>query len=215
MAAGGEQMIVVATKNAGKAREFAHALSRVGDGISVRSLLDYPDFPDIPEDGTTFSENARIKAKTAGDALDVPVLADDSGLRVMKLGGEPGVYSARYAGEHASDSDNNAKLLAELGKLGPVDRADVLADGTKLLSEAQFVCALALYDPATGSFLEAEGTVDGFIADRPRGEGGFGYDPLFWLPSQGRAMAELTTEEKQAISHRGHALARLIAHLAL
>lgn len=207
-------VVVVATKNAGKAREFAHALSKFGK--QTASLLDYADFPDIVEDGDTFAANARIKAKTAGDALGVPVLADDSGLRVRALGGEPGVYSARYAGEGAKDADNNAKLLRELARLeaeGAIAAADTLADGSKLLSEAQFVCALALYDPASGGFLETEGTVDGWITDKPHGGGGFGYDPLFWLASLGRGMAELTTEEKQQISHRGDAIKKLVALL--
>ncbi|WP_238327648.1 XTP/dITP diphosphatase [Paenibacillus gorillae] len=203
--------ILIATKNEGKVKEFAHALSKIGK--EVASLNDYPAFPDIVEDGDTFAANARIKAKAAGDAFQVPVLADDSGLRVKSLGGAPGVYSARYAGEGATDSDNNAKLLVELAKLEGADAAEALADGTRLLSEAQFVCVLALYDPSTGEFVEAEGTVDGYIADRPRGEGGFGYDPLFWLPQLGRAMAELSKEEKQRISHRGHALEQLLEKL--
>ncbi|CAM3317486.1 XTP/dITP diphosphatase [Paenibacillus lupini] len=204
------QPILIATKNQGKVKEFAHAFEKLGR--TVVSLNDFPTFPDIVEDGDTFSANARIKAKAAGDAFQVTVLADDSGLRVASLDGAPGVYSARYAGEGAADADNNAKLLHELGKLN-VDAAEPLADGTRLLSKAQFVCVLALYDPATGEFIETEGTVDGFIADRPRGEGGFGYDPLFWLPQLGRSMAELSKEEKQAISHRGNALAKLIEKL--
>lgn len=231
-------LIVVATKNNGKTKEFAHAFSKIGK--QVVSLNDYPHIPDIPEDGDTFAANARIKAKAAGDALSVPALADDSGLRVDALGGAPGVYSARYSGEGASDAENNAKLLKELALIGaafelPEGEAgnayDVAAsggqeansggkgarqlpaDGSNLLSRAQFVCALALYDPATGSFLEAEGTVDGIITDRPHGDGGFGYDPLFWLPQLGRGMAELTREEKGGISHRGEALRKLLAVL--
>jgi XTP/dITP diphosphohydrolase len=205
------EVIVVATKNAGKVKEFAHALQKLGK--TTASLLDYPQIPDIVEDGETFAANARIKAKTAGDALGVPVLADDSGLRVTALGGEPGVYSARYAGEGAADGDNNAKLIRELKlMLANKEQADLgqLPDGSQLLSHAQFVCALALYDPATGLFVEAEGTVDGVITDAPHGSGGFGYDPLFWLPGLNRGMAELSKEEKQQISHRGEALRRLI-----
>lgn len=203
-------VIVIATKNKGKVKEFAHALEKLGKGVS--SLHDYPEIPDIPEDGDTFAANARIKAKATGDALGVPALADDSGLRVEALGGRPGVYSARYAGEGASDSDNNAKLLEELNGMGATLDGE-LPDGSKLLSRSQFVCALALYDPATGEFVEAEGTVDGVITDRPHGDGGFGYDPLFWLPQLGRGMAELSKEEKGAISHRGEALKALIAKL--
>ncbi|MBH5317196.1 RdgB/HAM1 family non-canonical purine NTP pyrophosphatase [Paenibacillus sp. GSMTC-2017] len=206
-----ENTIVVATKNSGKVKEFAHALEKLGKRIT--SLYDYPQIADIVEDGDTFAANARIKAKTTGDILGVPVLADDSGLRVEALGGEPGVYSARYAGEGAADSDNNAKLLKELEQLGTTYSDDKLADGSLLLSKAQFVCALALYDPATGQFVEAEGTVDGLITDKPHGDGGFGYDPLFWLPQLGRGMAELTKDEKGAISHRGEALKVLLSKL--
>ncbi|MEK3882645.1 non-canonical purine NTP pyrophosphatase [Paenibacillus sp. PL2-23] len=212
-------VIVVATKNSGKVKEFAYALEKLGKG--VQSLHDYPAIPDIPETGTTFAENARIKAKATGDALGVLALADDSGLRVEALGGAPGVYSARYAGEGASDADNNAKLVAELKALGceAEDRMEALSgmgmpvDGSKPLSRAQFVCALALYDPETGTFVEAEGTVDGVITDQPHGDGGFGYDPLFWVPALGRGMAELSKEEKGAISHRGEALKALLAKL--
>lgn len=204
-------VIVIATRNAGKVKEFAHAMEKLNKRIA--SLLDYPSIPDIVEDGITFADNARIKAKAAGEALGVPALADDSGLRVEALGGAPGVYSARYAGVGAADSDNNAKLLRELNHIGAACAMEPLPDGTKFLSKAQFVCTLALYDPETGNFVEAEGTVDGFIVDRPHGEGGFGYDPLFWLPQIGRGMAELTKEEKQQISHRGEALKKLQAML--
>ncbi|WP_138752433.1 RdgB/HAM1 family non-canonical purine NTP pyrophosphatase [Paenibacillus sinopodophylli] len=205
------EKIVVATKNVGKVKEFAHALQKLGK--ETLSLIDYPEIPDIVEDGDTFAANARIKAKTTGDALGVPVLADDSGLRVAALGGDPGVYSARYAGENAADSENNEKLVRELKRLfdeGGLEEMGQLADGSQLLSKAQFVCALALYDPASGSFIEAEGTVDGIITDHPHGDGGFGYDPLFWVPSLNRGMAEMTKEEKQQISHRGEALRKLL-----
>jgi XTP/dITP diphosphohydrolase len=222
----GGDLIVVATKNNGKAKEFAHAFAKIGK--QMVSLNDYPHIPDIPEDGDTFAANARIKAKAAGDALGVPALADDSGLRVAALDGAPGVYSARYSGEGATDASNNAKLLKELAAIGAVlqiqnaeatgnDEAGEVwrlpQDGSKALSRAQFVCALALYDPATGEFVEAEGTVDGVITDKPHGEGGFGYDPLFWLPELGRGMAELSREEKGGISHRGEALRKLLASL--
>ncbi|MDQ6418711.1 RdgB/HAM1 family non-canonical purine NTP pyrophosphatase [Paenibacillus sp. LHD-117] len=201
-------IIVVATKNNGKVKEFAHALDKLGK--RVVSLHDFPNIPDIVEDGDTFAVNARIKAKTTGDALGVPALADDSGLRVEALGGEPGVYSARYAGEGAADGDNNAKLLRELDNAGASCSDERLPGGSRQLSKAQFVCALALYDPATGEFVEAEGTVDGIITDKPHGDGGFGYDPLFWLPQLGRGMAELSKDEKGQISHRGEALKKLL-----
>lgn len=208
--------VVVATKNAGKVKEFAHAFSKLG--MQVVSMFDYPNLPDVVEDGTTFAENARKKAKEVALILSLPVLADDSGLEVELLGGDPGVYSARYSGLGATDALNNAKLLSELHRLSTSkgsasDQSEQLEDGTKLLSPARFVCALALFDPSTGEFVETEGYVEGQIADKPRGSGGFGYDPLFWLPSHGRTMAELSTEEKQTISHRGAALAKLLQKL--
>jgi XTP/dITP diphosphohydrolase len=203
--------IVVATKNPGKVREFAHAFGKLG--MKVVSMFDYPDLPDIVEDGSTFAENARKKARTVAEALGLPALADDSGLEVEALGGDPGVYSARYAGPGADDARNNAKLLEELAKITDRLTLQQLEDGTKLLSDARFVCALALYDPFGGVFTEAEGYVSGRIADKPSGERGFGYDPLFWLPAYGKTMARLTTEEKQAISHRGEALSSLLKKL--
>lgn len=212
----GRSVIVVATGNAGKVREFAHAFAP--HGKEVKSIRDYNGIPEIVEDGDTFAANARIKAKTVGDALGLPVLADDSGLCVDALGGAPGVYSARYAGEGAADADNNAKLLRELralaetGRLAP-EAAAGLPSGIKALSAARFVCALAVYDPGTGQFTESEGAVPGLIVDRPLGEGGFGYDPLFWLPELGLSMAQLSTSEKQRISHRGRALAVLLEKL--
>ncbi|GGD54371.1 RdgB/HAM1 family non-canonical purine NTP pyrophosphatase [Paenibacillus nasutitermitis] len=214
MTAGGT--VVVATKNAGKVREFAHAFGKMG--LQVVSMFDYPDLPDIVEDGATFSENARKKAKTVAEALHMMVLADDSGLEVEALGGRPGIYSARYAGESASDALNNAKLLDELALEGAAVQRDTVQgsipqNDSLLLSKARFVCALALYNPSSGSFVEAEGTVEGFITDTPSGAGGFGYDPLFWLASHGRTMAELSKDEKQAISHRGQALASLLIQL--
>lgn len=202
----GESVIVVATRNQGKVREFAHALAFLGK--PVKSMYDYPEVPEIVEDGETFAENARKKAKTAGDLLGQAVLADDSGLCVDLLGGSPGVYSARYAGEGAADEDNNFKLLRELEKQKQGEDTE-----QPLLSTARFVCHLALYDPATGEFTEASGSVEGWITSMPAGDGGFGYDPLFYLPEYEKTMAELTLEEKQAISHRGAALRALAAKL--
>ncbi|WP_405082167.1 non-canonical purine NTP pyrophosphatase [Paenibacillus chitinolyticus] len=221
-------VVVIATRNKGKVREFAHYFARFGK--EVRSLDDFDDMPDIVEDGATFAANARIKASAIAGRLNLPVLADDSGLCVDALGGDPGVYSARYAGEHAADAANNAKLLRELGAVsaaagrpgaagvsaadrGPA-RATGLTDGPEaadaaapqVLSTARFVCALALVDPLRGDTLEAEGTCEGVIVAEPRGTDGFGYDPLFYLPERGVTMAELPLEEKNAISHRASAL---------
>ncbi|WP_054942780.1 XTP/dITP diphosphatase [Paenibacillus ihuae] len=206
MNAGGG-ILIVATKNKGKVREFQHAFAPLG--LTVRSMFDYPQLPDVVEDGTTFAENAFKKSKAVGEALGLPVLADDSGLCVDALGGRPGVYSARYAGEDARDQDNNLKLLSELEGLKQGEDT-----GQPLLSPARFVCALSLYDPADGQELTAEGTVEGWITSEPAGGGGFGYDPLFYLPEYEKTMAELTLEEKQKISHRGMALRLLTDKLA-
>jgi XTP/dITP diphosphohydrolase len=206
MNAGGG-ILIVATKNKGKVREFQHAFAPLG--LTVKSMFDYPQLPDVVEDGTTFAENAFKKSKAVGEALGLPVLADDSGLCVDALDGRPGVYSARYAGEGARDQDNNLKLLSELEGLKQGEDT-----GQPLLSPARFVCALSLYDPADGQELTAEGTVEGWITSEPAGGGGFGYDPLFYLPEYEKTMAELTLEEKQMISHRGMALRLLTDKLA-
>jgi XTP/dITP diphosphohydrolase len=202
-------IVVIATRNKGKVKEFA--LLFESKGIEVRSLSDYPDIPPIIEDGATFADNARIKAVVTARHLKVPVLADDSGLCVDALGGEPGVYSARYAGEEASDADNNRKLLHELGQLNGADGAVGSAAGSdglkpKMLSSGRFVCALCMAD-AAGNVLHAiEEACEGEIIAAPRGDGGFGYDPLFWVPALGKTMAELTADEKNANSHRGRAM---------
>ncbi|WP_315793561.1 XTP/dITP diphosphatase [Paenibacillus sp. BIC5C1] len=199
-------IIIVATRNAGKVREFAHAFAPLGK--EVKSMFDYPELPDVVEDGVTFAENAWKKAKTVGDALGLPVLADDSGLCVDLLDGDPGVYSARYAGEGATDAKNNAKLLEALESLKSGEDTE-----QTLLSPASFVCALVLYDPVTGDKYESEGMVEGWITAEAAGGGGFGYDPLFYVPEYEMTMAELTLEQKQAISHRGHALRALVSSL--
>ncbi|MBP1995909.1 non-canonical purine NTP pyrophosphatase [Paenibacillus eucommiae] len=221
-------LVVIATRNQGKVKEFTELFG--ANGIRVRSLDDYSELPPIVEDGATFADNARIKAKVISAYLHVPVLADDSGLCVNALGGEPGVYSARYAGEHATDEQNNEKLLRELQKLPnlselaaeaetsaalkptftsvfpPAPSVNGQAAAPKLLSAASFVCALALVDTACHETIETEASCNGYILDEPRGTGGFGYDPLFYVPEFGRTMAELTVEEKNRISHRAQAL---------
>ncbi len=202
----GREIIVMATRNMGKVREFRHALEPLGK--EVRSLHEYPEAPEVVEDGRTFAENAFKKAKEIGDFLNLPVISDDSGLCVEMLDGAPGIYSARYAGEHGNDAANNAKLMDELMRRR-------LGDDTEqpLLSPAKFVCALAMYDPATGRTLESEGQVEGWITSETAGAGGFGYDPLFFVPQYERTMAELSVEEKQRISHRGAALQELLKKL--
>jgi XTP/dITP diphosphohydrolase len=196
--------LVIATRNEGKVREFETMFAPLG--ITVKGLRAYPELPDVEEDGQTFQENAEKKAVTIARTLGLPVLADDSGLCVETLNGEPGVYSARYSGEGATDASNNAKLLKELSRQSPAE-----PDGAPvLLSRAQFVCVLAFHDPATGHTLYARGECPGWIIPEPRGSGGFGYDPLFYLPQYGKTMAELSSDEKNSISHRGEALRRML-----
>jgi XTP/dITP diphosphohydrolase len=206
MIVGPGSVLVVATRNRGKTKEFREAFAALG--VEVRDLNETNGVPEIEETGATFAENAYIKAKAAAERLGLPVLADDSGLCVDALGGAPGVYSARYAGERASDVDNIAKLLRELDASGA--KPAPAPGGPASYGAGRFVCALALYSPARGSRLEAEGSVDGWILSEPRGTGGFGYDPIFWLPEFGRTMAELAPEEKNAVSHRGRALRQLL-----
>ncbi len=186
--------ILLATKNRGKIEEFGRLFEEFGH--EVVSLLDLGEIPSVEEDGATFEENAIKKAKGYAEATGMAALADDSGLEVDALGGAPGVYSARYAGPSATDADNNRKLLKALEGVPEPERT------------ARFRCVLALYLP-DGRLITAHGTCEGLIALEPKGEGGFGYDPIFFVPSKGRTMAELSPEEKNAISHRGRAIERL------
>jgi XTP/dITP diphosphohydrolase len=214
-------IIVIATRNQGKVREFEQLFQPLH--WDVQSMADFAGIPEVIEDGTTFAANAWIKAKTIAETLQLPVLADDSGLCVDALAGGPGVWSARYAGEHASDQDNNEKLLqalesnkvlimpgAEDLNAASSTPAKLASDHPELLSKANFTCALALYDPQQMKILQVEGTCDGYILSKARGSLGFGYDPLFYLPVYRRSMAELTTEEKNTISHRAVALRNLL-----
>lgn len=214
------RIIIIATRNLGKVKEFAHFFRE--RQVEVRSLMDYKDLPDIVEDGETFAENALKKAQTIALALNLPVLADDSGLCVDALYGAPGVWSARYAGEHASDTENCDKLLRALA-ISPLKIEHAISihnqpSRPQLLSAARFVCALALYDPAQDdniqeTILQVEESCEGFIIPEPRGLNGFGYDPVFYLPAFGRTMAELSVEEKNRLSHRAKALSKLIDKL--
>lgn len=190
--------LVIATKNTGKAREFGGLLK--GLAIEVLSLSDFPAITLLPEDATTFRENALKKARTVFEATGLPSLADDSGLAVDALDGAPGVYSARYAGETATDEDNCRKLLGELEGVATEERT------------ARFVCALAYKDEWGEEVFDGE--LCGRIAASPRGKNGFGYDPVFEIEGVGRTSAELSGDEKNAISHRAEALKRFIAWLA-
>lgn len=186
--------IVVATRNQGKLAEIRAALADLD--IKVVCLDDFPDAPEIPEDGETFRENAWKKASAIAGHTGKFALADDSGLVVDALGGAPGVYSARYAGEDAGDESNNEKLLEELKKLPEAPRT------------ARFVCVIVVATPQGGS-LTTEGSCEGEILERPRGQHGFGYDPLFFHPPLNATFSEIDTTQKLEVSHRGKALREL------
>jgi len=188
--------VVLATGNQGKVKEFSKLLEGVFENVISLKELDSP--PEVIEDGVTFRDNALKKAREIAQYSGKLTLADDSGLEVDALNGEPGVYSARYSGEGATDQSNIEKLLLELG--------------TNSNRKARFVCVLALVDP-NGEELVVEGFCEGEIMDEPRGEGGFGYDPVFYLPDRDLTMAEIDQEEKNKISHRSNALKQLKARL--
>ena len=205
--------LLVASRNAKKLAELRRVLDAEGIvGIEPIGLDEVPDFPEEPEDGATFAENALIKARSGARATGVPCLADDSGLAVDALNGMPGVLSARWAGRHGDDTANNALLLAQLTDVPDARRG------------AAFVSACALVVPGgeevgddaveaaggeTGGETVEEGRWSGSVLREPRGEGGFGYDPLFLPEGSDRAAAELTPAEKDAASHRGRALRAL------
>lgn len=189
-----EKTIVIATRNPGKAKEFSALFAK--EGYQTKTLLDYPELPDVEETGKTFEENARLKAETIAHLLQQPVLADDSGLVVDALNGMPGIFSARFAGEQKSDAANNAKLLHELTDVSDDKRT------------AHFHCTLVFAAPQKES-LVVEANWNGRIGRIPQGDNGFGYDPLFIVPEYGKTSAELSSEEKNEMSHRGMAVKQL------
>lgn len=193
--------IYAATSNAGKLREMLLARSEAGiTGLDIHPLPGLRDLPAPQEDGATFEDNATLKALYYSRHTDGPLLAEDSGLEVEALGGDPGVRSARYAGEAATDAENNARLLEELK--GISDR------------RARFVSAVVL--ALQGQVLSAaRGTVEGQILEAPRGNEGFGYDPLFFYPALGCAFGEVPAHRKFQVSHRGDALRLLFRNLDL
>ncbi|MGG1397788.1 XTP/dITP diphosphatase [Bacillus salipaludis] len=186
--------VIIATKNPGKAREFESIFAK--RGIEVKTLLDFPEIPDVEETGTTFEANAILKAEAISKALNKMVIGDDSGLIVDVLEGRPGIYSARYAGEHKNDQDNIDKVLSELKDVPEEERT------------ARFYCALAVAVPNQET-MTVSGTCEGRILTERKGTHGFGYDPIFYVPNLGLAMAELPSEEKNKISHRASALKKL------
>jgi XTP/dITP diphosphohydrolase len=191
------EKIVLASSNPGKLREINQLLA--GLGLTVVPQSDF-DVPDADETGLSFVENAILKARHAAQLTGLPAIADDSGLEVDALNGAPGIYSARFAGSGASDADNLEKLLMELKDVPEAQRT------------ARFQCLMVYMAHATDPTpLICQGTWEGRILFEPRGEGGFGYDPVFWVPGEQCASAELAPEVKNRLSHRGQALQKLLA----
>jgi XTP/dITP diphosphohydrolase len=184
---------IIATHNAKKIKELKRILEPLGFDAVIRE-----DLPEVEETGTTFAENALLKAESACKVTGMPAIADDSGLVVDALGGAPSVYSARYAGEGATDKQRYEKLLSELQEVPTEKRT------------ARFVSAVCCVFP-DGNIITAEGACEGMIAFAPKGEGGFGYDPVFLVGE--RSYAQMTAEEKDSISHRGRALAKMAHEL--
>lgn len=189
------ETVIIASGNKGKLKEFKELMADLP--VEVKSLADYPEIGDIEENGASFAENAYIKAKAVYDATGCLCIADDSGLEVDALDGAPGIYSARYAGEEKDDAANNAKLLTALAEVPDEARG------------AQFHCAIVAI-AADGRRFDAEGIVRGQILREARGENGFGYDPLFYVPEFDKTTAELSMDEKNAISHRGKAVRQIV-----
>ncbi len=188
--------IVLASGNPGKLREFQQLLD--GHGFRVQPQSDF-EIPEAAETGLSFVENAILKARNACAHTGLPAIADDSGLAVDALGGAPGIYSARFAGPGASDADNNRKLLQQLEGRDEVER------------RARFICLLVfMRHQADPTPIICQGSWEGRILEAPRGNNGFGYDPLFYVPEKGSSSAELTKDEKNAISHRSRAMAQLL-----
>ena len=183
--------IIAATKNKNKVREFKEILPDYEIITQEEAGIDI----DVEETGTTFKENALLKAQAIFEKTGVPSLADDSGLEVYALGGEPGVYSARYGGEGLDDFGRLKLVLEKMN------------DVSDELRGAQFVCAIAFV--TKDKIYEAEGVCEGVLTHEPKGENGFGYDPIFYVPEKGKTAAEMTSEEKNEISHRGKALRKL------
>jgi len=185
-------LLVIATRNKGKTSEIRELLKDFP--VEIKNLDDFGPIPQVEEDGNTFEENSYKKASFTARVLGFPAIADDSGLTVDVLGGAPGIYSARYAGDEASDEQRCAKLLKEMGGISN--------------RKAAFECVISIAVP-TGPALTYEARCEGLIAQQPAGSNGFGYDPVFYYPPLGKTFAELTREEKNTVSHRGKALKEL------
>lgn len=186
--------IVLATRNPDKGRELGALLG--GLGIRIRTLADFPSAPEVEENGTTCEANAIKKAREIARATGVPAVADDTGLEVDALDGRPGVYAARYAGEHATYEDNCRKLLFELAGISRSKRT------------ARFLTVAAIAFPS-GDVHVTQGSLEGLISEQPIGDRGFGYDPVFLVPEFNKTLAQLTAEEKNRMSHRAKAFAQM------
>ncbi|HMQ11792.1 MAG TPA: RdgB/HAM1 family non-canonical purine NTP pyrophosphatase [Oligoflexia bacterium] len=191
--------ICIATQNQGKLKEFQYLAEQFCPQLSFYSIKEATQepVPDVIENGSTFLENASIKAKAYARWLKRPCLSDDSGLMVEALAGEPGLYSARYAGPDATDAENNAKLLQEIKSKQLIE------------PKAKFVCVLAYFNPLTEQLLTAEGELHGYIVAQPRGSQGFGYNPLFCVEQSKKTLAEMGMEEKLSLDHRSLAFQAL------
>lgn len=196
----GMQKILLATKNKGKVAELTELVRLLNIQVVSLADMDVSKIPHVVEDGRTFEENALKKAREYYNTFKMPTMADDSGLEVDALNGEPGIYSARYAGDEATDRDNNEKLLQQLHGVPAEKRT------------AHFTCVIAVVDGEREPIV-TKGYCHGLIAKEPKGSQGFGYDPIFFVPEKNKMMAELAKEEKNLISHRFHALQQLIKKL--
>ncbi len=195
------QKLLLATRNQGKIVEFCRILDALAPGkIELVGLDQFPDLHDVDETGTTFQENALLKAREMSEATGLPAIADDSGLCVDALNGDPGIFSARWAGKHGDDRANLEKVLDQLKDVADKDRT------------AYFICVAALYLPNGQSHCE-EGRFHGTILKSPVGENGFGYDPIFQPEGLSISSAQMSSEEKDAVSHRGKALRAIAPHV--
>ncbi len=194
-----ERTIILASRNKKKTEEVADLLATVG--FKIIPVTEFPDVPDVVEDGDTFAANAARKATEVATALGQWTIGEDSGLRVDALNGAPGIYSARYSGEGATDEKNNARLLKELADVPDEKRG------------AGYVCSVALSNPAGEVRIAVEGTCRGRILQERRGEGGFGYDPYFFIREYHKSFGELSLLTKQRISHRARAFSKFIPEL--
>lgn len=186
--------IIIATKNKGKAKDFEQLLEPMG--YKVLTLHDVAPHMDVEETGETFEANAILKAEAIAQELQATVIADDSGLEIDALDGEPGVYSARYSGDERNDESNIDKVLQKMVQVPGSEKT------------ARFRCVLALASPGKETIL-FEGTCEGLITDERKGENGFGYDPIFYVPALDKTMAEMKPSEKASVSHRGNAIREL------